>query len=52
MFKNIQIEAGVAVPKQLLLDMKVQWSSTYFMLHCAERNKKVSLIHLYCKYIK
>jgi hypothetical protein len=43
MFRNIQIEAAVAIPKQLLLDMKVRWSSTYIMLHRAERNKKVGL---------
>jgi hypothetical protein len=41
MFKTIQSEAGVSIPKQLLIDMKVRWSSTYFMLHRAESNKKV-----------
>jgi hypothetical protein len=41
MFKTIQSEAGVSNLKQLLIDMKVQWSSTYFMLHRAESNKKV-----------
>jgi len=43
-FKNIQIEAGVAIPKQLLLNRRVQWSSTYVMLHCAECNKKVNVL--------
>lgn len=41
MFKTIQAEAGVSRSKQLILDMKVRWSSTYLMIHRAESNKKV-----------
>jgi hypothetical protein len=41
MFKAIQAEASIARPKQLILDMKVRWSSTYLMLYRAERTRKV-----------
>ena len=36
--------SGDAKPVQLILDMKVQWSSTYFMLDRAERKKGVRMI--------
>jgi len=42
MWKTVQIRAGIARPVQLLLDMKVRWSSTYLMLDRAEWNKAVS----------
>jgi hypothetical protein len=42
MWKTVQAKAGIARPVQLVLDMKVQWSSTYLMLDRAERNKAVS----------
>jgi hypothetical protein len=42
MWKTVQAKAGIAKPIQLLLDMKVRWSSTYLMLDRAERNKVVS----------
>ncbi len=41
LFKTIQSRAGKS-PKQLLLDMKVRWGSTYVMLTRAETLKKVS----------
>jgi len=40
MWKTIQAKAQVAHPVQLILDMKVWWSSTYLMLDWAERNQK------------
>ncbi len=43
MWKTVQSKAGVARPVQLVLDMKVRWSSTYLMLDRAERNKAVSI---------
>jgi hypothetical protein len=43
MWKTVQSKAGVARPVQLVLDMKVRWSSTYVMLDRAERNKTVSI---------
>ena len=33
------------MPLQLLLDMKVQWGSTYVMLHRADSRKEV---HIFC----
>lgn len=39
MWKTVQSEAGVTSPVQLILDMKVRWSSTYLMLVRAEQNK-------------
>jgi hypothetical protein len=42
MWKTVQSKAGNPRPVQLLLDMKVRWSSTYLMLDRAERNKAVS----------
>jgi hypothetical protein len=41
-WKTIQIKAGNGAPVQLILNMKVQWSSTYLMLDHTERNKDVS----------
>jgi uncharacterized metal-binding protein len=38
-----QVKANIATPVQLILDMKVRWSSTYMMLDRAERNKEVCL---------
>ena len=40
-FKDIQIRDGVTIPKQLILDMKIRWGSTYAMLNRAEKLKKV-----------
>jgi hypothetical protein len=42
MWKTVQTKAGIARPVQLVLDMKVRWSSTYLMLDRAERNRVVS----------
>ena len=42
-WKTVQLKAGVARPVQLILDMKVRWSSTYAMLDRAERNKTVRI---------
>ena len=39
---SVQSKAGIPRPTQLLLDMKVRWSSTYLMLDRAKRNKAVS----------
>ncbi|KAK2464572.1 hypothetical protein APHAL10511_003430 [Amanita phalloides] len=36
MWRMIQVKAGVAQPVQLVLNMKVQWSSALFMLDQAE----------------
>jgi len=44
MFKTIQVEASVSTPKQLLLDMKVIWSSTYVMHYRVETNKKAGFL--------
>ena len=42
MWRTIQMKANDgAKPVQLILDMKVRWSSTYFMLDRAERKKDV-----------
>jgi hypothetical protein len=43
MWKTVQSKAGIARPVQLIVDMKVRWSSTYLMLDRAERNKTVSV---------
>ena len=40
-FKDIQICEGIQIPKQLILDMKIRWGSTYAMLNRAENLKKV-----------
>ncbi|KIL57452.1 hypothetical protein M378DRAFT_58137, partial [Amanita muscaria Koide BX008] len=40
LFRSIQARKGVAQPVQLLLDMKVRWSSTYVMLNRSETQKK------------
>ena len=44
MWKTIQIKTKIGTVHQLLLDMKVRWSSTYFMLDRAERKKDVRRI--------
>ena len=42
MWKTIQMKANEGLkPVQLILNMKVRWSSTYFMLDRAERKKEV-----------
>jgi hypothetical protein len=41
---TIQMKGNVFRPLQLLLDMKVRWSSTYVMLDRAERNKEVLVV--------
>jgi hypothetical protein len=41
MWRTLQVKANVRQPLQLILDMKVRWSSTYLMLDHAERNKEV-----------
>jgi hypothetical protein len=46
MYWSVQIKAGVSQPTQLLIDMKVWWSSMYIMLNHAEMNKEVHI--LYC----
>lgn len=43
MYRSVQTKAGVSQPTQLLIDMKVRWSSTYIMLNCAETNKEVRI---------
>jgi hypothetical protein len=45
-FKSIQSRRSER-PLQLLLDMKVRWSSTYVMLIRTETRRKVLLITLY-----
>src|ERR1700733_15956099 len=42
MWKTVQARAGIARPVQLILNMKVRWSSTYLMLDRAEHNQTVS----------
>jgi hypothetical protein len=44
MWKTVQSKGGIAKPVQLIIDMKVRWSSTYLMLHRAEANKMVSTV--------
>ncbi|OBZ65234.1 putative AC transposase [Grifola frondosa] len=39
-FRRIQVKAGAKKVTQLLIDMRVRWSSTYLMLHRAESNKE------------
>jgi hypothetical protein len=41
LYKQVQVKAGVSTPTQLLLDMKVRWSSTYVMVNRAESSKEV-----------
>jgi hypothetical protein len=41
MWKTIQSRANIQRPVQLIIDMKVRWSSTYLMLDRAERKKEV-----------
>jgi hypothetical protein len=42
LYKQVQTKAAVVSPTQLLLDMKVWWSSTYVMINRAESNKEAS----------
>ena len=42
-WKTIQTKANIQ-PVQLIIDMKVRWSSTYLMLDQAERRKDVRTI--------
>jgi hypothetical protein len=42
MWHTIQIKADVKQPMQLVLYIKVRWSSTYMMLHHAESLKEVT----------
>ena len=46
-FKNLQERINMR-PHQLLLDMKVHWSSTYVMLTCAESQHQVSRLCYSC----
>jgi hypothetical protein len=39
----VQVKADVIPPTQLLLDMKVRWSSTFVMVNRAETSKDVGL---------
>jgi hypothetical protein len=41
MWRTIQIRAKNVPTLQLILDMKVRWSSTYLMLERAEKRKEV-----------
>jgi hypothetical protein len=41
LYRSVQTKAGVSFPTQLLIDMKVRWSSTYIMLNRADCNKQV-----------
>jgi hypothetical protein len=41
LYKQVQVKAAVSHPTQLLLDMKVRWSSTYVMINRAENSKEV-----------
>jgi hypothetical protein len=42
LYKSVQVKAAVSPTMQPLLDMKVQWSSTYVMVNRAEGNQKAS----------
>jgi hypothetical protein len=42
LYKTVQVKAGVLPPIQLLIDMKVRWSSTYVMVNRAEGSRKVN----------
>ncbi|OBZ74813.1 hypothetical protein A0H81_05682, partial [Grifola frondosa] len=41
-FRRIQVNAGANKMVQLLIDMRVRWSSTYLMLHRAESKQELS----------
>jgi hypothetical protein len=41
-WKTVQTRANIPQPVQLILDMKVRWSSTYLMLDRAECKKQVT----------
>jgi hypothetical protein len=47
-WKTVQTRANIQRPVQLIIDMKVRWSSTYLMLDRAERKKDVCTIILLC----
>jgi hypothetical protein len=47
LYQTIQTKAGVSQPTQLLIDMKVRWSSTYIMINRAERNRDVRISHIH-----
>ena len=47
LYRTVQTKAGVSHPTQLLINMKVRWSSTYVMLNRAESNKKVHVWYCY-----
>ncbi|KAG1735245.1 hypothetical protein EDD22DRAFT_852395 [Suillus occidentalis] len=40
LYRTVQTKAGVSLPTQLLIDMKVHWSLTYIMLNYANCNKQ------------
>ena len=48
MWKTIQIKANSGKVVQLILDMRVRWSSTYLMLDRAEKKKDVRNKFLKC----
>jgi hypothetical protein len=50
MWKKIQTQANNGRPVQLILDMKVRWSSTYLMLDRAERKKEVRITNFHNNY--
>jgi hypothetical protein len=47
LYKNVQVKAGVSHPTQLLLDMKVHWSSTYVMINRAESSRQHVDVFMY-----
>ena len=46
LFRSIQVRNDIP-PVNLLLDMKVQWSSTYVMLHRASSRRQVSNLNCF-----
>jgi len=44
LLRYLQTQSSVKQPVQLLVDMKVQWGSTYVMLNCSNLNQKVNHI--------
>ena len=51
MWRTVQSKAGVSRPLQLLLDMRVRWSSTYVMLDRAEKLKNVRYVPRYSYWV-
>ena len=43
LYKAVQVKAAVSPQTQLLLNMKVRWSSTYVMVNRAETSQRVCL---------